>query len=277
IHSEPDRRPRVMDDLEVARRARDAGVDAIVLKPIDFETASRAFLVRRAVPGIDVFGGITLNYAVGGLNVEAVQWMIAMGRGVGKIVWMPNVDAAAHLRHFRSTKPPVQVVQGDTIVPAAREILKLIARNRLVLATGHLSGPECLVLIREARKEGVDRIVVTHAVQNPINMTVDEQKEAARMGAYIEHTMLGTVLGPDTPLIDPFYKVLRKVTLEEVARHIRATGPPQVVLSSDCGAAMGPAPMDALKGLVVGLKRLGVTQAEVDLMMKTNPAKLLGL
>lgn len=57
-----------MDMIEMARRARDKGMRAILVKPMYFETATRAYLAQKAGPGIEVYGGVTLNLSLGGMN-----------------------------------------------------------------------------------------------------------------------------------------------------------------------------------------------------------------
>ena len=68
VHSHPDVFGRNMDDIDVAQLAKARGMRGIVLKNHVSETASRAALVMKVVPGIEVFGGIVLNKAVGGIN-----------------------------------------------------------------------------------------------------------------------------------------------------------------------------------------------------------------
>ncbi len=74
-------------DIEWAQLARDAGMRAIVIKSQVFPTVERASLVRKVVPGIEVFGGITLNHPMGGLNPLSVEVAGELG---GKVVWMPT-------------------------------------------------------------------------------------------------------------------------------------------------------------------------------------------
>src|SRR5208282_6917456 len=100
VHSAPDLYVRFMNDLEIAKDAADAGMKAVVLKCHVEDTAGRAYLVRKAVPGVQTFGGVVLNHAVGGLNPTAVEASIGLG---GKIVWMPTRDSKKHRAHFGET------------------------------------------------------------------------------------------------------------------------------------------------------------------------------
>ena len=67
-------------------------------------TADRAALAMQLVEGIEIFGGVALNRAVGGLNAEAVRQMTQFDGGRGKVVWLPTFDAEyCHERERRGT------------------------------------------------------------------------------------------------------------------------------------------------------------------------------
>jgi hypothetical protein len=176
-------------------------MEAIVFKNHVALTADRAWLVRKHVPGVKVFGGIALNGAAGGLNPQAVEWMWRMQGGYGRVVWFPTFDADNHVRRTGIAPSGIRVVDDrGTVLPAAREVLKVCAAQRLVVQTGHASGAEALALIAAAREEGCDRIVVTHAQFDVVGMTEAQMKEAASMGAKMELCALLMLTGPDAPL-----------------------------------------------------------------------------
>ena len=85
---------RAFDAIEAAQIARIFGMRGMVLKEHHTETASWAYLVSQIVPGIELFGGIVLNKAVGGINPVAVEAMALSRGGRGRVVYMPTVDAA---------------------------------------------------------------------------------------------------------------------------------------------------------------------------------------
>src|SRR5688500_9614770 len=98
VHSHPDVFGRNMDDIDVAQLAKARGMRGILLKNHSSETASRAALVMKVVPGIEVFGGIVLNKAVGGINPDAVEWMHRTYGGRGKVVWLPTFESDKHVK-----------------------------------------------------------------------------------------------------------------------------------------------------------------------------------
>jgi hypothetical protein len=279
VHTYPDNFDRTVSAVEAARAARDRGLRAIVLKGGAFETVTRAAEARAAVPGIEVFGGIVFNWPSGGINPAAVQAMVDFRGGgaerLGRVVWMPSLNARNHHQRFNIPAPPVDVFDGTTLVPAMREVLALCAQYDLVLETCHLSPPEALALIREARAAGVQKIVCTHADYDPINMSIDEQREAARLGAFIEHAYIGVFLGPDSPA--ERFRPWRGATVEQMAAAIKAVGASSSILASDLGAAPLVTPAEGFAAFVEQLQRFGVTDNELDQIARRNPAALLGL
>src|SRR5207237_844482 len=109
VHCAPDVFGRSIDDDEEVTLARDGSLEALVLKNHVALTADRAWLVRKHVPGVKVFGGIVLNSAVGGINPEAVQWMWRMQGGFGRVVWFPTFAADHHVKHFKDAPEGTKV------------------------------------------------------------------------------------------------------------------------------------------------------------------------
>jgi hypothetical protein len=265
VHTSPDDRPRALDALEAARQAKARGMRAIVLKNHYESTAGPVYLVRLVVPGIEVFGGIDLNLTVGGINPAAVEHMTRVSGGWGRIVWMPTFDAENQVRFSREQRPFVPVSRGGELLPEVRQVIGLIAKHGLVLATGHSSPQEVLLLLQEARRQGVQRMVVTHAMNAPVQMTVPQMQEAARLGAYIEF------VGGSLATSDADARVSR------FADAIRAIGPASCIVSSDLGQPGNALPVDGFARFLSALRTKGLSSAEVNRMSKENPARLLGL
>src|SRR3982074_2418948 len=80
-HSDPDGTPRSIDAIDLAKLAKSRGMRAIVLKNHYEPTASLAYIVRKEVPGIEVFGGISLDLTNGGVNPAAVEWVTKVRGG----------------------------------------------------------------------------------------------------------------------------------------------------------------------------------------------------
>ncbi len=265
VHCAPDSTPRSIDAIDLARLASQRGMRGLVLKNHYQPTASLAYIVRKEVPGIEVFGGVDLNLSVGGMNPFAVEHMAATTGGYGRFVWMSTFDSEAQVRYSKQDRPFVRVAQNGQLLPETKQVIAVIAKHNLVMATGHTSAEEALMLIHEARAQGVKHMVVTHAMLQPIHMSDAQMVEAAKMGAYIEFVYNG--------LIGSY----KESSFQDYARAIRFVGVEHCILSSDMGQPGNPLHPDGLIALFDGLKKEGITQAEIDRMAKENPARLLGL
>jgi hypothetical protein len=279
VHTYPDNFERTVSAVEAARGARERGLKAIVLKGGAFETVTRAAEANAAVPGVKVYGGLVMNKPSGGINPAAVEAMAVFRGGgaekIGRVVWLPSLHARNHHHRFKITAPPVEVFDGTKLVPAMHEVLALCAKHDLVLETCHLAPPEALALIREAKAAKVQKIVCTHADYDPINMSIDEQREAAKLGAFIEHAYIGVFLGPQSSV--PRFQAWRGATVEQMAAAIKAVGAPSCVLASDMGAAPLDPPINGFVAFVKRLGEFGVSDAELDQMTRKNPSSLLGI
>ncbi len=270
VHSAPDSGLRSIDALEIARIARDRGVRALLLKNHFVTTSGLAYAVERAVPGIEIVGGITLNSSFG-INPIAVDHMARTTGGHGRVVWMPTFDSEHYHRVFAPNPNHVSVSKDGALLSSVLEVLDKIAEHDLVLATGHSSPSESLLLIKAARERGVNRIIVTHPLPPPVGMSVELQKQAATMGAMLEYPV-GTALESN-----PSWDLPEDEKLEAYVEAIRAVGPEHVVISSDLGQSMNPIHTDGMAIFLGRLVAAGFTKDEVDRMAKQNPATLLGL
>ena len=278
VHAAPDVASRTVHDIELAQKAKEMGMRGIVTKNHEFITNDRAYLVRQVVSGVEVFGGITLNSSVGGLNPVAVDNMIKFTGGCGKIVWLPTHDAAHHKAFF--TKKPdaggIRVIDGSgNVVPELKKILELVSKADIIFATGHVSPREVLASVKAAKEVGARRVLVTHALQSPGELSLDDIKRCVEMGAFIEHVYLATLMGPKAHL--EWMRGWRYVSIEMYAQTIKAIGAQHCVLSSDLGQYLNPTPTDGLKEFILALVKQGITNEEINWMARKNPARLLGL
>jgi hypothetical protein len=263
VHSDPDSRPRSIDALEVAKLSRARGMRGIVLKNHYDSTAGLAYIVRKEVPGLEVFGGIDLNLTVGGINPAAVEHMTQVSGGWGRMVWLPTFDAENQVRYSKESRRSVSVSRNGALLPEVKEVISIIAKHQLVLATGHISAAEGLAVLGEARRQGIQSLVVTHAMNAPILMSVSQMQEAAKLGAFIEFVG-GSLADADAP-----------ARLERFAAAIRQVGPKSTILSSDLGQKGNALPPDGFAAFVAALGTKGFTDQELDQMSKDNPARLL--
>ena len=261
IHTTPDVRKRRLSDLELAAEARRVGARAIVIKSHVVPTMDRAWIAGQATPGVQVFGGITLNPHIGGLNPLAVETAAQMG---AKFVWLPTAWSANE-RKRKGTGDGVETVADGKVLPALVDILRLIAKNGLVLGTGHLTPSECLVVVEEARKQGVEKIVVNHPEWTTVDMSIDEQKSLAQFDVLFERCYARSV--------DGRYETNFRRNLAAM----EALGFASTIVATDGGQVENPVWSEALSEYIEFLLQAGVPQIDVDKMTKHNPARILGL
>ena len=274
IHTGPDIYPRLLHDVEVARQAKRAGMRAVLIKSHVTITADRA-QIAQAVAELPVFGGVTLNWQVGGLNRYAVECAAKFG---ARQVWMPTTHAAQYLKYadhvpmfakaLSKDVPGITILNPDgSLVPEMGPILEIIAQNDMILATGHLSPGEGLALIREAKSAGVKKIVVTHPVASFVHYSIDEMRQALSLGAtFLEH-----VFNDCTP------QVAHPLPPSALGDAIKAVGPEHCIMSTDSGQVVNPPPVLVMKRYIHEMLQYGFSSRAIRKMTATNPGRLLNV
>ncbi len=275
IHSGPCIFPRVGDDFEIARAAKEHGMKAIALKSHHESTVSRAYHVMQRLDGIRVIGGVTLNHYVGGLNPSAVQAMFQLG---GKIVWMPTGDADYHCRMFgrlgswgvsimdadRTQVQGIRVLGPDgELLPAVKSIVELVAKNDGILATSHISPEEIRVLVKYAVSKKA-KVVINHVYYMP-RTGLDFLVEMADAGATLEICAV---------LVFPYWAYN---TFDQIRELVATVGAERCIISTDAGGIQTPWPHESLRVFLNNLLDKGLKPSEIELMSKENPCRLLGM
>jgi uncharacterized protein DUF6282 len=275
---------RAVDVFDAAKIAIERGMRGFVFKTHqDTSSASGAYMVRRHVsPTFEVFGRMASNYATGGINVAAMEHFSQIKGGWGRIYEMPTRDsitatrapgsmdkeALARTRPWMLMMPEgtpayVAVSKNGELLPDVKHLIAELAKvrtvdsnGRMVLATGHATPEEHLLLAQEGRKQGLN-VLLTHPGDIP------QLPEAARIGAFIELTAAQV------------YKT--RAQSAAAAALVKKIGAEHIIVSTDCGQTTNVYPTDCLVLAARGLRANGIIQAQLDLMYKVNPAKLLGL
>ncbi len=261
VHSSPDIVPRKMNDIELAREAKKAGMGGILIKNHYTETSSRAALVKEIVGDIDVFGGIVLNLSIGGLNPYAVEISLKLG---AKEVWMPTVDSLNHRGKLGEKGGLYVLDERGRLKKEIYEILELIASFNVILGTGHLSIPEIFVLVDEAAKLKIRKILITHPEFWITSIPVENQIELSKRGVFFERCYYSSTLSGD-----------KKVGFNQVIDHINKVGFENTVISTDLGQKDNPNPVEGLKLVISNLLKAGVATDTVKKMVIDNPCYLL--
>lgn len=258
---------RPLDDIDIAIQACEMGMGGVVYKGIFGDTARSARLAQKVVEqwakergkeSPRIIGGMVLGYPVGGLNPEAVRWNAKVG---GKFVWTP-VNDSSHTRKLWGVPGGIEVIgKDDKVVPELREIFGIIAKYDLVLALSHHSTRERFIMIDDAREAGVKRILIVHATESIVKMSVEQMKTAADKGAYLELCCLD--FNPNELIWDEWLEAIKEV------------GADHIILATDAGNYRVGVPAVQYRALLGRLLELGVSDADLEKMAKTNPRNLI--
>ena len=279
VHSGPSIAERGLDHLELVIEASKAGFAAVITKDHDYSGVMTAALIRKHHPELKtkLYSSIVLNNVVGGFNPYAVEHTAAMG---GKVVWMPTLAAENHLRWEKTAgwvhPASTQKMRPATAIPVldgasnvrddVKEVLDVIARNDLVLASGHLHVSETWKVFEEARRRGVTRLVLTHP-EDIVDASMNDVSGLAAMGAFVEHSLCMFLEESKFKTSEP----------EDLRCHIDAAGIDRTILASDLGQTGVFSPLEGFRRGIKLCMRLGYGDEDIRKMFSLNAARAIGL
>lgn len=274
VHTLPDIRPRAYTDFEMLEAGIRVGARAIVLKSHHGTTMNRAFLcneynklVHKGDNDFTMYGSVTLNDAIGGLNPVAVQTGFKMG---AKVVWLPTTGSANHHKAYGKTGGIDCLDEQGKVVKPIEEIMKIIKEYDGVLGTGHISGKEIFAIVEKARDLGLKKIVVTHPEFWVVGLTPEEQVRLVKDYDVILERCYAQPMGT-------WEKKTYKSNLPDNLEIIKAVGYKNVMVDTDGGQIENPHWEVALQEYMQYLFDRGITQEQLDYMTKTIPYQLLGI
>jgi uncharacterized protein DUF6282 len=257
------------------------------------QTAGIAYYLRKLHPDMEIFGGVGSNLTTGPkVNPWSIAHMTEIKGGWGRVVWMPSWDSETSSHRVKGWKQPAflsvaKCTDGGLfwakyptpcanaeLLPEVKEAIQVIGTKKtrdsngdLILATGHNSAPEGIMMIKEALKAGVKNIIITHPLLEVSDYSVAEIKEAVGLGpnVYAEFTSQFGNANVNPKMLD------------EYVAGIRAAGVEHAFVSSDTGQLRSKFQPDALADAAKALRKKGFTERELDQLFKINPAKILGL
>ena len=272
VHSNPDLRTRAYDDFELMEAGIRVGARAIVIKTHQGTTMDRAYLCNqhnKIVHGGDnhftMFGSITLNRVVGGINPVAVETALKLG---AKVVWLPTQSAKGHMEKMgQDLSKCVEVTRDGKVLPEVKSVLQLVKDHDAVLGTGHISPEECFLVVEEAKKMGIDKVVVTHPEWWIVGMSVEDQLRLVKdYDVYLERCYAQNMGGGKY-----------KSNLPDNLEIIRTVGYKNVMTDTDGGQTENPNWEIAMEQYLQYLADHGIPEDQIRYMSHTLPCSLLGI
>lgn len=293
--------PGHMDPFQVAIEARDAGLRSVVYYDVFGWASGTAWMVNRHVEGIKTFGGYLMNSCHGGLNPRAVRTALNLGEGCRFISF------GSHCTYFSATQEStlvdgklvpfkdvypkfakeelsraVRIPLEDPIPDELGEILEMVAEHpEVYLNTGHVSGPETMRILDLAERFGIKKVLIAHPAR--AQLTVEQQKEAAHRGAFLE----GCAVDFGSPWLPHTHYYVEEEYMDMGAyiygkaipwmQTIREVGPEHFVLATDYGVRTLPSFVEGMRMMISMLLYFGFSVEEVRMMTADNPARMIGL
>jgi hypothetical protein len=273
IHAAPDCVERAINELDMARQAKNAGYRAVMFKANHFSCHDRAYLVQEEVPGIACFGSLVMNRVHGDrVNTRAAELAIKTTGNLCRCIWMPTLDATYQRSLLKHSEKGIPVLDDSgAVLPEVIRVMEICAEADIIFATGHSSATESLVLARKAREVGVGKFVVTHANTNFWKMTHDQIRACIDLGAFVEYSFITNLWGPGTGLPN-----FSRTSSEEFVSFAQIN-PERSFITTDLGQTGMPLPVDGMRICITELMKAGMAKKDIDFLVRTNPARLVGL
>lgn len=273
VHAAPDVTPRSVDELGLVREARQAEYRALMFKSNEWSCHDRAWLIRQIFPDFHCFGSLCMNHCYGDrVNPHAAAMAVKTTGGLCKCIWMPTQAAAWQHAHDKLPGKGIPVL-SDTgrVLPEVIRVMEVCAEADIIFATGHSSPEESLVLAGMARDVGVRKFVVTHANSHIWRLSRAQVMRVAELGGYLEYSYITNLWGPGTSL--PAFARMSDADFVTYARLI----PERSFITTDLGQPGMPHPLEGMRRCVRTLLRAGMSRQDIDLLIRKNPATLMGL
>lgn len=273
VHAAPDVKARAIDELSFAREAKKVGYRSVMFKSNEWSCHDRVYLIRQALPDFACFGSLCMNRTHGdSVNAYAAEMAVRTTGNCCKCIWMPTQAAAYQHAHDRLPGKGIPVL-SDTgkVLPEVVRVMEVCAEADIIFATGHCSPEESLTLAQKAKEVGVGKFVVTHANSHIWKMTRAQILRVAELGGFIEYSYITNLWGPGTGV-----PMNERMSDDEFVAYA-AMIPERSFITTDLGQVDMPHPLEGMRMCISTLLRGGVSQNNIDMMVRTNPAMLMGL
>lgn len=270
VHTAPDLIERNQSDVGLARDALDAGMGGVVVKNHALPTVGRVTLANNIVGKEILYGGLTLNGSVGGINPTAVETALKLG---AKIIWLPTLWSAHHARQARSEgisefvgqplptfDEELTVISDGELTDVAFNVIELIVEYDATLGTGHISPVEIEAIVTACVNMGA-QVLVNHPFFRVTDLSIEKQAELAEMGALMEYCAYCLQNTPGH-------------SVNRIARAIDRIGPKSCILATDFGQRENN-PVSGFGDFVRQMQEVGVSTDTVRTLIVETPAQVL--
>ena len=288
VHCGPEAIPRRYYAKEVAHLVRQYKMETAVIKSHFTYTSDWALMAFKET-GVKIYGSLTLNHHVGGINPYALRAALGPeenGLVFLKIVWMPTIHSPAHIQRQKHQGHKLDIppewtggrdvsaamrleeidpisIRSPEILPKLDKVLAMISDYNLVLATGHLSHEDTVFLVKRAQEKGIRKILLTHPLYETTQLSIQDLKDLVGPDIFVEHSY--------------GLHVIDHIPFETMVQYIEEVGAQYSILTSDLGQINLPPPPEGLLKFIDNLMQRGVTEDEILRMIRDNPKYLLGI
>ena len=226
---------------------------------------------------VRVFGGLVLNYPVGGMNMAAVK--NALGYGGCVEIWLPSLDSR-HQHRAMGLEGGIEVSVNGELTDETKKLLDILAEynsgfegKRCALSACHVSNGEKFDILRYIKKREMDvDVIIDHVTQELTIASPEECLEMIELGAYLQFAETSCVPWPgmqDWIINFDYSFTLIKTLLDK-------KGPDHLLLCSDSGQP-GHEFVPGWKSFLRTLLAQGVSAENIRIMSRDIPKKVIGV
>lgn len=270
VHTAPDVRERKLTDYQLLKAGAACKARGVVIKSHHLPTVARAAVMNEVCRDIygdttdfELFGGITLNRYVGGINPWAVETALEMN---GRIVWLPTFDSEQEAKK-KGHSEAVICTRNKSVTDELKTVLVLVRDYNAALATSHLSPHDIFIVVEEAKKTGIDKIIISHPESNLVGLTWEEQKRLVKdYDVMLERCYAQPVGGGKY-----------QSNLEANYQAVKEIGSSNIILATDAGQVQNPYWYDSFHESIKYLDERGISAEAIRDLVNINPKKMLGI
>lgn len=270
VHSAPDVRERKLTDYQLLKAGVSCKTRGVVIKSHHLPTVARAAVMNEVCRDIygsaadfQMFGGITLNRYVGGINPWAVETALEMK---GKVVWLPTFDSE-HEAVKKGHSHGVICTKNGGVTDELKTVLTLIRDFNVALATSHLSPYDIFIVVEEAKKTGINKIIISHPESNLVGLTWEEQKRLVNEYDVMLERCYAQPIGGGK----------YQSNLEDNYQAVKEIGSSNIILATDAGQVQNPFWYDSFHESIMYLADRGIPSEAIKDLINRNPRKVLGI